>query len=173
MSHFLTFIIPAALQDKSRKLSRALHGEPNYEMFVTGLSPTGQLPATHYISSGHADDNQAADWLDHKVLKDSADLKKLDKADRKAAKLAAKAQKVADRAAKKAANGGKAVALTPEEIAADALADAEQIILNEDIAAVTITLADAKTHLSGCDISEEEWPVAVARLGLQVIQGTL
>jgi hypothetical protein len=159
MSHFLTFIIPAALQDKSRKLSRALHGEPNYEMFVTGLSPTGQLPATHYISSGHADDNQAADWLDHKVLKDSADLKKLDKADRKAAKLAAK--------------GGKAVALTPEEIAADALADAEQIILNEDIAAVTITLADAKTHLSGCDISEEEWPVAVARLGLQVIQGTL
>ena len=52
MSNVLrTIIVPAALVTKARNLGAAL--APTGEgMYTTALSPTGNLPATHYVSSG-------------------------------------------------------------------------------------------------------------------------
>jgi hypothetical protein len=48
----LTLILPAAAQALAQGLCVAAAGEAGAGMFTTGLSPTGEAPATHFISSG-------------------------------------------------------------------------------------------------------------------------
>jgi len=48
----LTIILPAAAQALAQGLCVAAAGEAGAGMFTTGLSATGEAPATHYISSG-------------------------------------------------------------------------------------------------------------------------
>ncbi len=55
-----TIIIPASVQPNARALCKGLAGVPGDGMFVTGLSATGQAPATHYISSGPISEGMAA-----------------------------------------------------------------------------------------------------------------
>ena len=48
-----TIIVPAAFQQLAQGLcAAAAEGDAGAGMFTTGLSATGALPATHYISSG-------------------------------------------------------------------------------------------------------------------------
>ena len=58
----LTIIIPAAAQALAQGLCVAAAGEAGAGMFTTGLSATGEAPATHFISSG-AIETQFADIL--------------------------------------------------------------------------------------------------------------
>lgn len=48
----LTIILPKAAQALAQALCTAAAGEAGAGMFATGLSATGEAPATHYISSG-------------------------------------------------------------------------------------------------------------------------
>lgn len=49
-----TIIVPEAFQQLTQGLCEAIaEGDAGKGMFTTGLSATGELPATHYISSGH------------------------------------------------------------------------------------------------------------------------
>ena len=48
----LTIILPAAAQALAQGLCVAAAGEAGAGMFTTGLSATGEAPATHFISSG-------------------------------------------------------------------------------------------------------------------------
>lgn len=58
-----TIIVPAAFQQLAQGLCEAIaEGDAGKGMFTTGLSATGELPATHYISSGHIE-QQFADIL--------------------------------------------------------------------------------------------------------------
>jgi len=58
-----TIIVPAAFQQLAQGLCEAAaEGDAGKGMFTTGLSATGALPATHYISSGHIE-QQFADIL--------------------------------------------------------------------------------------------------------------
>ena len=58
-----TIIVPAAFQQLAQGLCEAVaEGDAGKGMFTTGLSATGELPATHYISSGYID-RQFADIL--------------------------------------------------------------------------------------------------------------
>ena len=58
----LTIILPAAAQTLAQGLCVAAAGEAGSGMFTTGLSPTGEAPSTHFISSG-AIETQFADIL--------------------------------------------------------------------------------------------------------------
>ena len=49
---FATIIVPAAAVADMRTTSKAMHTECD-GMFVSALSATGRLPATHFISSGY------------------------------------------------------------------------------------------------------------------------
>ena len=53
-------IIPAAVATNARNLCKGLAGQAGDGMFTTGLSATGNAPATHYISSGPISDGMAA-----------------------------------------------------------------------------------------------------------------
>ena len=55
-----TIVIPAALQTKAQGLCKGIAGTAGDGMFTTGLSATGNAPATHYISSGPISDDMAA-----------------------------------------------------------------------------------------------------------------
>lgn len=55
-----TIIIPASVQPNARALCKGLAGVPGDGMFVTGLSATGKVPATHYISCGVISADMAA-----------------------------------------------------------------------------------------------------------------
>lgn len=56
-----TIIVPAAFQQLSQGLcAAAAEGDAGKGMFTTGLSATGALPATHYISSGYIFNDFAA-----------------------------------------------------------------------------------------------------------------
>ena len=55
-----TIIIPASLQTKAQGLTKGLAGTAGDGMFTTGLSATGNAPATHYVSSGPISDDMAA-----------------------------------------------------------------------------------------------------------------
>ena len=47
-------IVPAAYQQLAQGLCEAIaEGDAGKGMFTTGLSATGELPVTHYISSGY------------------------------------------------------------------------------------------------------------------------
>lgn len=58
----LTIILPAATQALAQGLCVAAAGEAGAGMFTTGLSPTGEAPASHFISTG-AIETQFADIL--------------------------------------------------------------------------------------------------------------
>lgn len=45
-------IVPAAYQSLAQSLCAGLAGEAGAGMLTTGLSATGNVPATHYISAG-------------------------------------------------------------------------------------------------------------------------
>lgn len=56
-----TIIVPAPFQALAQGLCAAVaEGDAGQGMFTTGLSPNGELPATHYISSGHIFESFAA-----------------------------------------------------------------------------------------------------------------
>jgi hypothetical protein len=55
-----TIIVPAAVQPTAQYLCEGLAGPAGGNMFVTGLSPTGDEPATHYISAGGISSEMAA-----------------------------------------------------------------------------------------------------------------
>lgn len=55
-----TIVIPAAVATNARALCKGLAGQAGDGMFLTGLSATGNAPATHYISSGPISDEMAA-----------------------------------------------------------------------------------------------------------------
>lgn len=58
-----TIIVPANFQQLAQGLCEAAaEGDAGKGMFTTGLSATGELPATHYISSGYIEP-QFADIL--------------------------------------------------------------------------------------------------------------
>ena len=48
----LTIVLPKAAQALAQGLCVAAAGEASAGMFTTGLSATGEAPATHFISSG-------------------------------------------------------------------------------------------------------------------------
>ena len=54
-----TMIVPASLVEQVRALAVALAGDAAAGMWTTALSPTGQFPATHYVSSGYIDEQFA------------------------------------------------------------------------------------------------------------------
>ena len=56
----LTIILPAAAKALAQGLCVAAAGEAGAGMFTTGLSPTGEAPATHFISSGAVEAKFAA-----------------------------------------------------------------------------------------------------------------
>lgn len=47
-----TIIVPATLAESARAVCVGLAGPGGSNMFTTPLSPTGEAPPTHYISSG-------------------------------------------------------------------------------------------------------------------------
>jgi hypothetical protein len=49
---FRTMIVPAAKVNFARSIAESF-GPGGGGMWVSGLSPTGKAPATHYISTGH------------------------------------------------------------------------------------------------------------------------
>ena len=55
-----TFIVHAAVVDMARAMCVGLAGTAGDGMFTTGLSSTGNAPATHYVSSGPISDDMAA-----------------------------------------------------------------------------------------------------------------
>lgn len=52
-------VVTAANQALAQMLCETLAGEAGAGMFVTGLSSSGNLPATHYISEGMISDDMA------------------------------------------------------------------------------------------------------------------
>lgn len=64
---FRTFIVPADIADAARSLGECLTPAAA-NMFNTPLSPTGEAPATHYISSGLIDDVWTAPLSDAAIL---------------------------------------------------------------------------------------------------------
>jgi len=71
---FRTIIIPAAVAVNARALCKGLAGAAGDGMFVTGLSTTGDAPATHYVSSGTISDEMAALLPCKTVTKDAEGL---------------------------------------------------------------------------------------------------
>ena len=57
---FRTFIVPSAVVQMARAMCVGLAGPAGDGMFITGLSATGNAPATHYVSSGPISDDMAA-----------------------------------------------------------------------------------------------------------------
>lgn len=47
-----TIIVPVAIAGAARAACAGLAGPGGYNMFTTSISPTGEAPPTHYISSG-------------------------------------------------------------------------------------------------------------------------
>jgi hypothetical protein len=61
-------IVPAANAPLARELVVVLAGEPAANMFTTGLSPTGDEPFTHFISSGMIEDTFGAVLTDPALM---------------------------------------------------------------------------------------------------------
>jgi hypothetical protein len=60
MTKHRCIIIPASRQTKAQGLTKGLAGAAGDGMFTTGLSASGNAPATHYVSSGPISDEMAA-----------------------------------------------------------------------------------------------------------------
>lgn len=61
-------IVPAAQAPLARELVVALAGVPAANMFMTGLSATGDIPFTHYISTGMIEEQFAAVLADPALM---------------------------------------------------------------------------------------------------------
>lgn len=64
---YRNMIVPADHVDLARSICATLAPSGGFAMFGVGLSPTGQLPATHFISTGYIDEDFAnlmplTDW---------------------------------------------------------------------------------------------------------------
>ena len=57
---YRALVVPDALVTYARELTAAVAGEAGAGMYSAGLSPTGQEPATHWISAGLIADEFAA-----------------------------------------------------------------------------------------------------------------
>lgn len=119
-----TLIVPADKQAFAQTLCEALAGEAGAGMFLMGLSATGELPASHFISAGMIEDTFAY-------------LLPLTSFDAEGTPATAPGQ--------------------PETIVT--LADG------------AVTLEQVNALLAAVDVTEQEAFVAMARLGLQMIQG--
>ena len=64
---FKTLIVPASVVEAARNMGECL-APTAAGMFTTPLSPTGALPATHYISSGLIGDEWLAPLSDPQIL---------------------------------------------------------------------------------------------------------
>lgn len=53
---FRTMVVPADLAPLARALAEGLAGAGGAGMWTTGLSPSGEGPATHYVSTGMIED---------------------------------------------------------------------------------------------------------------------
>lgn len=80
MTTLRTIILPAAVAVAARGLTKGLAGQAGDNMFVTGLSATGNAPPTHYISSGPISDDMAALLPCISVTKDAEGLDVITKA---------------------------------------------------------------------------------------------
>ena len=60
MAILATMIVPAAVVETVRDMAQQLAGIAALGMWTTGLSESGALPATHYVSSGLIDEQFAA-----------------------------------------------------------------------------------------------------------------
>lgn len=56
---FRTMIVPLAHSPLAADLAKGIAGPPGDGMWTTGLSATGELPATHYISTGYIEEEFA------------------------------------------------------------------------------------------------------------------
>jgi hypothetical protein len=54
-----TLIVPAVNANLARRLTEGIGAKAGSNMFITKLSATGSLPATHYISSGFIEEEFA------------------------------------------------------------------------------------------------------------------
>lgn len=63
-----TMIVPAARQALAQSLCLGVAGPAGGNMFTTGLSASGNLPATHYISAGRIEDTFAGALSDANIL---------------------------------------------------------------------------------------------------------
>ena len=61
-------IVPAAQAPLARELVVTLAGAPAANMFTTGLSATGDIPFTHYISTGMIEEQFAAVLADPALM---------------------------------------------------------------------------------------------------------
>lgn len=50
---FRTLIVPADYRDLAATIASTIGGTAGEDMFTTGLSASGQEPATHYVSTGY------------------------------------------------------------------------------------------------------------------------
>jgi hypothetical protein len=57
---FRTMIVAASQAPLARSLTAGIAGPSGEGMFTTGLSASGNAPATHFVSSGKIQDNFAA-----------------------------------------------------------------------------------------------------------------
>ncbi|MEP6587126.1 MAG: hypothetical protein ABJA84_00010 [Polaromonas sp.] len=135
-----TIIIPADLVGKARNFGETL-SPAGANMYLTPLSPTGNLPATHYISSGIIG-SEFADLLPLITVSKGAKLGDPD--------IVTKAP-------------GKPVVM---HAAATAGAKAQKLTL-------TATEPDAVNIMDQSDTSGQPPFEAMARLGLQMLKGTL
>lgn len=55
MNIMRTLIVPAGIANAAKQIARECDAQGE-GMFVSALSPTGNLPATHYVSSGYMDE---------------------------------------------------------------------------------------------------------------------
>jgi hypothetical protein len=113
MSVHRTLIVPAELVESARAIADQF-GPSAQGMWITPLSPSGGLPATHYISAGKIDADFA--WM---------------------------------------------------------LESPQNLIDGAYARGVTVSLSDAEALLTASDVSTEEPFVALARLGLQLINTSI
>ncbi|MDB5885021.1 MAG: hypothetical protein JWR74_1192 [Polaromonas sp.] len=123
-------VVPAAYAPTVRALCSGMApGGSGSGMFLAGLSPSGNAPATHFISCGSQGDEFSA-LLPLAVFD---------------------------------AEGN--VTITAGH--------PETIVTLAKQAGSTITLAQINGILAACDITEQSWQEACARLGLQQVRGAL
>ena len=127
---FRTIVIPASVAVNARNLCKGLAPGSGDGMFLTGLSATGNAPATHYVSSGTISDEMAALLPCKTVTKD--------------------------------AEGNDVITTAPgmPEAAPDLAAKAK----------ISTTKAKITALYAAIDVSDQPPFVAMARLGLQIVQ---
>lgn len=67
-------IVEAEIVEAARLLAVALAGDPAAGLWMTELSPTGEAPATHYVSSGMIEDTFVDVLEDASVLAEAASI---------------------------------------------------------------------------------------------------